>query len=161
MGFLSVYSRLPVEISSEGRRLGTSDDGQMVLTAGSHEIALVNERFKFRSVVRIGVRPGENTVYTVPLPSGSVQVETTPGAEVWVEGEHVGVAPLGELSVPIGTREIVVRHPDFGERAESVEVTTGQTARVTVVLARSESAPLTNAAPRLAPLSMAPASRNP
>jgi hypothetical protein len=161
VGFLTVYSRIPLEISSEGRRLGSTEDGQMVLTAGSHDIVLVNQRFRFRSVVRVGVQPGENTVYTVPLPSAPVRVETTPGAEIWIEGDRVGTAPLADLQVPIGTRVVVVRHPDFGERSESVEVTMGQTAHVNVLLSRSDAAPPPTPSPRLAPLSMPPARRTP
>jgi serine/threonine-protein kinase len=161
VGFLTIYSRIPLEISSGDRRIGTSDDGQMVLTAGSHDLALVNERFGFRSVVRIGVQPGENTAYTVPLPSGSLRVDTTAGAEVWVEGQHVGVAPIPEVPVQIGTREVVVKHPDLGERTESVEVTTGRTSSVTVVLPGRDGEPIPATVPRLAPLSMAPAPRTP
>jgi hypothetical protein len=159
VGFLTIYSRIPLEISSGGRSLGTTEDGQLVMTAGSHEVVLVNDRFRFRTVVQIGVEPGKNTAYTVALPSGSVQVDTTPGAEVWVEGERVGVAPLAEIAVPIGTREVTVRHPELGERSQSVEVAVGQTAHVSVLLARTDAPPV--AAPRLAPLSMAPAPRTP
>jgi hypothetical protein len=39
------------------------------------------------------------------LPMGALVVTTEPGTEVWVEGERVGVAPLGAMAVPIGTRK--------------------------------------------------------
>ena len=141
--------------------LGTSDDGQLVLTAGSHDLVLENARFAFRSVIRIGVRPGENTSYTVPLPSGAVRVETTEGAEIWVEGERAGLAPLGDVAVPIGTREIVVKHPALGERRQSVEVSAGATALVSLALADATADPAPAATPRLAPLSMPPPPRTP
>jgi hypothetical protein len=158
VGFLTIYSRIPLEIAADDRRVGSSDDGQLVLTAGNHTIALVNEHFGFRSTVRLNVKPGENTVYTVPLPSGVLQVDTAPGAEVFVEGERVGVSPLGEIPVPIGTREVLVRHPELGQRAESVEVTAGRTSRVTLTLASREANPAPPT-PRLAPLSMPAAPR--
>jgi hypothetical protein len=45
---------------------------------------------------------------------------------------HVGALPLAEVTVPIGTREIVFRHPLFGERRQVVEVGAGAAADVTV-----------------------------
>jgi hypothetical protein len=69
----------------------------------------------------------------VALPEGLLQVNAEPGAEVWVEGERVGVAPIAAVPVQIGTREIVVRHPDLGERRETVEVRYGRTTVVTIV----------------------------
>ena len=53
--------------------------------------------------------------------------------EVWVEGEHVGTLPLGDISVPLGTREVLVRHPQFGERRQTVEVTYGSPTQVSLM----------------------------
>jgi hypothetical protein len=77
-----------------------------------------------------------------------VRVTTTPGAEVWIEGARVGVAPLNPVPVPIGTREVVVKGSTLGERRQSVEVKFGETAELTVT---GTSGPVTP--PRLAPLS--------
>jgi hypothetical protein len=45
----------------------------------------------------------------------------------------MGVAPAAPLPVAIGTREIVVMHPDLGERREFVEVRFGEVTQVTIV----------------------------
>jgi hypothetical protein len=58
----------------------------------------------------------------VTLPEGRLRVTTAPGARVWVDGALRGLAPLGELRVPIGTRGIEVRHPELGERRMGVEI---------------------------------------
>jgi hypothetical protein len=71
------------------------------------------------------------------------------GAEVWIEGERVGVAPVEATAVTIGTREVVVKDAAFGERKQSVEVKNGETTELTVMLRPGAPA----AAPRLAPLS--------
>jgi hypothetical protein len=79
-------------------------------------------------------------------------VVTAPGAEVWVEGERVGVAPLEPIHVPIGTREIVVKGPGGTEKRQAVEVKLGETVEVSLTpqAVAAESSPAT---PRLAPLS--------
>jgi hypothetical protein len=129
-GMLVVFSRVPLDLYVGTRRIGTTEDGQIVMAPGRHRVAMMNTRLNYRGEVAVDVRPGAVTAHTVALPDGVLEVETEPGTEVWVEGKRAGVAPLGAISVPIGTREIVVRHPELGERRSIVEVRYGETARV-------------------------------
>jgi hypothetical protein len=132
-GLLVVFSRIPLEISVDGRRIGTTEDGQIVVPSGRHRVGLVNARLNYRGEVVLNVRPAAVTSHNVTLPEGLLQVIAEPGAEVRIEGERAGVAPLGPLPVPLGTREVVVRHPEFGERRQIVEVRYGETAQVTLL----------------------------
>jgi hypothetical protein len=147
-GFLLAFSRIPMDLYSDGRRIGTTEDGQLLVNAGRHKIEFVSQRFNFRSTVTLTIRPGQVTAHTLALPSGRVRVTTTPGAEVWIEGERAGVAPLDAMPVTIGTREVVVKDAAF-ERRQSVEVKNGETTELTMM--PGSGAPAT--APRLAPLS--------
>src|SRR6185503_19042437 len=83
----------------------------------------------------------------------SVHVTTTPGAEVWIEGERAGMAPLAAVQVPIGTREVVVKDPNGGEVRRAVEVKYGDTTEVALALPQRGSGDGSQSAPRLAPLS--------
>jgi hypothetical protein len=87
---------------------------------------------------------------------GVLVVNTAHGAEVFVEGERVGSAPLGPIPVAIGTREVLVRHVQLGERRQSVEITSGKPVELSVVFEGSAGP---RPQPRLAPLSMPPARR--
>ena len=148
-GFLAAFSRIPMDLYADGHRIGTTEDGQLLLKSGSHKIQFVSERFNYRSTVTLTIRPGEITAHTLVLPSGRVRVTTTPGAEVWIEGERVGVAPLDAVAVQIGTREVIVKDAAFGEKRASVEVKNGRTAELTMI----PGAAVPASAPRLAPLS--------
>jgi hypothetical protein len=64
---------------------------------------------------------------------GYVQVDTLAGADVWIDGHHIGRAPLADVPVSIGTREVLVRHAERGERRYPVRVRQGE---VAVVAAR-------------------------
>jgi PEGA domain len=140
-GLLAVSSRIPVDVLVKGRRIGTSDGGQMVLASGVHRLELVNRRFNYRGLVSVRVEPGGLTSHAVALPYGSVRVETTPGAEIWIEGQRMGEAPVDDLAVPIGTREVVVRNADRRERRQPIEVRVGE-----VAVVNAEFEPLANAA---------------
>ena len=148
-GFVTVFSRIPMQVYVDGKRIGASDDGQLLLTSGTHRLELVNDHFRFRSSTTLTIRPGHVHPYNVVLPTAQVRVATTPGAEVWVEGERVGVAPLDPIQVPIGTREIVVKDAT-GEKRQAVEVKYGDT--LDVSLLPQSTGGETSASPHLAPL---------
>ena len=116
VGLLTVYSRVPLDLIIDGVRVGSTEDGQIVVPAGRRRVELVNKRLNYRGEVTLDVASGQVTTHTATLPPGQLRIAGAPGGEVWVEGEHVGTLPLGDISVPLGTREVLVRHPLFGER---------------------------------------------
>jgi hypothetical protein len=77
------------------------------------------------------------------------------GTEVFVEGEHIGALPLADVSVPIGTREVVFRHPQHGERRQVIEVGAAAPAEVTALFGAAPQA--TPAEPAAAPEPATPA----
>jgi hypothetical protein len=121
-GALTIFSRVPLDIEIGGRAVGSSESGEITLPPGQHDVRLVNTRLGYQASVTLEVKPSALTSYTATLPEGQLQVDAAPGSEVWIEGALAGVAPLGAMAVPIGTREIVIRHPEFGEQREFVEV---------------------------------------
>jgi hypothetical protein len=161
-GLLLVVSRVPLEILLDGKRLGSSDDGQVRIPAGPQRVEFVNKRLNYKGSVALDIQSGKTASHTVTLPSGRLKVTSAAGAEVWVEGEHVGTAPVGELAVPLGARDVVVRHPQLGERRQSVDVLFGSVTEASLTFdgASNGLSPAAAAAARLAPLSMAPAPRD-
>jgi hypothetical protein len=140
-GMLRVFSRVPLELRIAGQRVGGSDEPQVILPPGRYDIELVNADYNYRETMTVDVRPGKITSRTIALPKGSVRVDTEEGAEVWIEGRRAGTAPFDAVEVPIGTREVVVRHPDLGERRAAVEVRYGEVAEVSVNLREAELPP--------------------
>jgi hypothetical protein len=103
-----------------------------MLPAGEHEIEIVNEAIGFRSSRRVDVASGKKTAISVDLPFGSLSLNAQPWAEVWIGGERVGETPIANLQRRVGSHEVVFRHPQFGERRETVVVTLRQPARLGV-----------------------------
>jgi hypothetical protein len=150
-GFLTAFSRIPMEVYADGKRIGTTEDGQLLIASGTHQIEFVSDRFHYRAIASLTIPAGHILPYTVALPSAEVQVNTTAGAEVWIEGQRIGVAPLQPIHVPIGTREIVVRDATGAEKRQVVEVKLGEAVELSLTpeTVTSDSSPAT---PRLAPL---------
>ena len=46
-----------------------------------------------------------------------------PWAEVMVDGTSIGQTPIANLQVGVGPHELVFRHPQLGERKQTVVVT--------------------------------------
>jgi hypothetical protein len=80
------------------------------------------------------VTAGKMTATKIDLPNGSLSINAQPWAEVWVDGERVGETPIGNLTRRVGTHEVIFRHPDLGERRETVLVAVGKPARIGVDL---------------------------
>jgi hypothetical protein len=157
-GYVTILSKVTLDIHAGGRRIGSTDDDRIALPAGTHLLTLVSDRYRFRADLPVDVKSGEITPYTATLPSGRLVVHTTAGAEVFVEGELVGVAPIAPLEIPIGIRDIVARHQELGEKRVNMEIKRDQTTEITLAFgaATDETGRRT---PRLAPLSAPPAPR--
>jgi hypothetical protein len=63
---------------------------------------------------------------------GTLRIDAPEGSEVFIDGASVGTAPLGEQTVTLGAREIVVKHPEMGEKKVSATVTSSAPAEVKV-----------------------------
>jgi PEGA domain len=142
-GWLSVQSPTRLELRENGKLIGTTDTEQLMLPSGDHDIELANESLGYRSTRQITVVSGKTTSIPVDLPYGSISINALPWAEVWLGGERVGETPIANLSRRVGSYEVVLRHPELGERRETVLVTLRRPARLGVDMHSETGAPST------------------
>ena len=131
-GWVSVKSPVMVEIREGGQLLGTTDSDRLMLASGRHVLELVNQTLGYRESRTVQVTPGKVTPLVVELPRGSINLNATPWAEVFIDGKRVGETPIGNLEVPIGPHEVVFRHPQLGEKRHAVSVTAAAPVRLSV-----------------------------
>ena len=74
------------------------------------------------------------TAVRLDAPNGTVHINAVPWAEVWIDGQRIGETPIGNLPARIGTREILFKHPDLGERRTTVLVTLKEPTRISMDL---------------------------
>jgi hypothetical protein len=136
VGSLSGWVRVEVPVSmriiEDGRLLGTTDVDRLMLPTGDHMLELRSEELQFSTRQLVTIEAGETSIVPVRLPSAPISINAKPWAEAWVDGERVGDTPIGTLMRTIGRHEVVLRHPELGERRVPVLVTLAQPARVSV-----------------------------
>ena len=119
-----VVFKVPFEmqLKEDGKVIGSTDTDRVMLPAGRHDLVVSNAAFEFEAPVTVQVAAGKTTTPVVPIPMGSLSINATPWADITIDGQFVGTTPLANLSLTVGTHEIVCRHPQLGERRQSVIV---------------------------------------
>jgi hypothetical protein len=136
-GWVSIDLPIQVEVYENGRFVGSSDRNQFALSAGQHELELVNESLKYRSSQSVVIQPGHATFISVSLPMGYLSLNAQPWSEVLIDGKPVGETPIGNLEFPAGPHRVVFRHPVHGEQTRTVVLAAGATMRLSVDLRQS------------------------
>jgi hypothetical protein len=133
-GWVSVAAPALVQVYEGGQLVGSSQVERLMMSAGRHNLEIVNEVLGYRSSRTVLVSPGRVTPIRIDFPKGTVALNALPWAEVWIDGAKVGETPIGNLELPIGAHEIVFRNPDLGEQRHAVTITADRPARVSVDL---------------------------
>ena len=131
-GWISVKAPFLIEIREDGNLIGTTETERLMLASGRHVLEFVNQTVGYRQSRTVHVVPGKVSAMTIELPQGTVNLNASPWAEVWLDGRRIGETPIGNLAVPIGPHEIVFRHPEFGEKKHAISVTTAAPVRLSV-----------------------------
>jgi hypothetical protein len=134
-GFVSVQSPVELDIFLDGTKIGSSA-ANVRLPVGHHTLDLLNATLEFRTSVGVDVAAGGTASAVVTVPKGKLSINAMPWAEVLLDGRAIGQTPLANLDVPIGTHEVTWRHPQLGERRQTVVVKAQSPARVGMDLNR-------------------------
>jgi hypothetical protein len=68
------------------------------------------------------------------MPTGTISLNATPWAEVFIDGRSVGVTPIANAQVSVGQHDLAWRHPQLGEKRSTVVVGAQTPARATMDL---------------------------
>ncbi len=135
-GWLATASPVVAQITEGDRVIGSTELDRVMLPAGEHNLVLVNEALGYRAERRVVITGGKVSRLAIDPPMGTLNINAQPWAEVWLDGRSLGQTPIGNLSAPIGSHEIIFRHPQLGERRETVVVTLREPARLGVDMRR-------------------------
>jgi PEGA domain-containing protein len=133
-GWIAVSAPSEVQVFENGRLLGTSQTERLMIPAGRHELAIVNETLGYRATRTVQVSPGKVSPLRLEFPKGTIAVNAIPWAEVWVDGEKIGDTPIGNLELTVGPHEFLFRHPELGEQRHAATITLTAPARLSVDL---------------------------
>jgi len=122
-GWVTIQSPVRLEVTEAGRQVGTSDQQRILLGPGRHSLTLSNRAVAYSSAHTVEVTAGQEAVLKVS-PTGRVNLNAQPWAEVWIDGARAGETPLANLQVPLGSRQFLFKHPQYGERRLTATVST-------------------------------------
>ena len=120
-GAVTVTSPIELQVFKDGQVVGSSV-GSIALGEGPHVLEFVNEALGFKYRQTVSVKNGQMTSVKIAVPNGRISINAAPWAEVLIDGAPAGETPLANLSLPIGSHEIVFRHPQLGEKKQTVVV---------------------------------------
>jgi hypothetical protein len=129
-GFVAISIPFVVNVSEGGKALGTSEN-QIILGPGRHTLRLANKELDYTATETVEIVSGEVSRLDLD-PKGHANINAAPWAEVWIDGEKVGETPLANVEIRLGVREIVFKNPQFPERKQTVTITAGTPATLSV-----------------------------
>jgi len=130
-GWVAVFAPIVLDIAEAGHSLGTTEQSRLMLPPGRHELTLSNVELGYSAVQIVDIEPGTVKSITVE-PKGTADVNAVPWAEVWLDGQKLGETPLARIEVPLGLREFVFKHPQYGERRVSATIRADAPSPITV-----------------------------
>ena len=120
-GWIAVFTPVLLDIAEGGRSIGNSEQGRLMLSPGRHQLTFSNRDLGYTSSQTVDIEPGEERSLNVQA-TGELNLNALPWAEVWIDGQKTGDTPIANLRVPLGTHEIVFKHPQFPDRTLTTTV---------------------------------------
>jgi hypothetical protein len=108
-----------------------SSAGPITIAPGTYSLVFSNRTLGFRATQVVTVTTGQTATVRVAIPQMPVSVNAVPWADVMIDGVAAGQTPLANVSLRIGSHEFVFRHPELGERRQTVVVRADVPTRVT------------------------------
>jgi hypothetical protein len=135
-GWVALTSPFDVQLLEGSSVVGTGRSSKVMLPAGRHDLEVVNESLEFRDSRSVDVVAGKVTNLRVDPPKGALSANARPWADVIIDGTNVGQTPIANFALPIGTHQVLFRHPQYGERTQTIVVTAKGLNRVAVDLTK-------------------------
>ena len=135
-GWLTVASPFEVQVIEDAEVIGASATSRIMLAAGRHELTLVNTSLEYSEQRTVEITPGRVTAVKIDPPRAALNVNARPWADVLIDNAEAGQTPIANLAVTVGTHQITFRHPQFGERRQTIVVTAKGPNRVSVDLTK-------------------------
>jgi len=129
-GWVTMTSPVDLQVREGGSLLGITSADRLMLPAGHHELVLSSAPLGFQTTLPVDVQAGRTISVAVRIPNGSVSINALPWANVWLDGQSLGTTPLANMEVALGSHEVIWRHPQMGERRQTIIVTAKSPLRV-------------------------------
>jgi hypothetical protein len=121
-GWLAIWTPVELQAFENGKPVGSTRAGPWQLPGGRHDLELANAAFGLHITRTVDVITGRSVSVDAGVPSGLVSISSSSGAEIRIDGEHVGDSAIDNRPLTVGQHDVIARHPNLGERRVSVTV---------------------------------------
>ena len=135
-GGIKFQTPIELKVLQGDKVFGSTEDGPIIAPEGTYQVDLVNTAYGVRMPRTVTFRAGQIANLSITIPPGRLSVNAQPWAEVSIDNQPKGETPLANLSVPVGEHVIVFRHPELGEKRQTVTVRADQPARASITFER-------------------------
>jgi hypothetical protein len=122
-GWLTVDSPFEVRVLQGDEVVGVSSTSRIMLTAGRHQVTFSSPALDYAQTATVTINPGRRTTFVIDPPRVNLNVNARPWADVSIDNVEAGQTPIANLPIALGSHQVVFRHPQFGERRQTVVVT--------------------------------------
>ena len=129
-GVLRVSSPIELKVFKGSTLLGAASQAGLKLPPGRHDLELVNQPLGYRLPQTVDIAAGQTLLLHVAPEHGWVVLNSTPAAEVLIDGQRVGRTPHGPLPVALGAHTVTFQHASGAKDVQRVTITAGATVRV-------------------------------
>lgn len=137
-GWLSVAAPFELQVYDATELIGSGAAAKIMLTAGRHDVRLVNASLEFETARRVDVAAGKVAMVQVEAPMSSLSANARPWAEVVIDGTSAGQTPLADVPIRVGNHQVVFKHPQFGEQTQAIRVTVNGPNRISADMTRKK-----------------------
>ena len=131
-GSLLVFSKPWTEVYIDGTSYGTTPlDGAIELSPGVHIVQMSNPKNGIQHRQRVNVQAGKRQTIRKNFSKGFLKLFVKPFGDVYINGAHKGMTPLGTLELYEGTHTLRVTCSRTGkEETQKVRIDSGKTRTV-------------------------------
>ncbi len=123
-GWLHLSSPIEVTILDGGKPALLDDSNRVLLKPGTHTLRIENRGLAFSQTKQVEIEPGGTTKIAIEVPTSTLTVTGSTGADVFVDGVKAGTTPLTEFRVALGSHDVMVVDKSGVTRHASVKATT-------------------------------------
>lgn len=123
-GWLHVSTPIEVTILDGGKPALLDDSYRVLLKPGTHTVRIENRELAFSQTKQVEIEPGGTTKIAIEVPTSTLSVSGSTGADVFVDGVKAGETPLVEFKVALGAHDVMVVDKSGVTRHASVRATT-------------------------------------
>lgn len=133
-GAIAVEAPFEVSVSDGAKALGRVQRGTVAVATGTRRLTFANATLNYEETRDVEVQAGRAAPVVLRPPTGVLNLDADTAAQVFLDGRPLGLTPLPNVPVSLGTHEVLFRDARGGEVRYVIVVALGPAYRLRATL---------------------------